>query len=215
MSLRTPQSSAISAASTVVLWWVSRARDASGSGECGLVHEEIRPVCRLAGTRTWTRVSGEHHGPARSRRSDHLFGTDHPALDLDRFPGVQATEQPALGHPERPGPVDVEPPEAIILDQSVAERTGSVVHGEGAPAVAAHRDVLTRLQLADMHFERHAIHTEPNRGSQDPASSPGSVDGDRLHPALKRHGAQQPHDTQEVIGMEVRQKDVADANPDP
>jgi hypothetical protein len=123
---------------------------------------------------------------------------------------MQPAEQRALRHALLAGHVRVEPAEPLMLDHRVAEGVSAVLCAVCDDVVLIPLDLLTRLQLDDVHDERHAFHAQVHRVMQDAGAALRRPQSEGRLPALQSHGAQQAGHAEEVVGVHVREEDVVE-----
>ena len=129
----TSASRARTAASRAVVWRVSRARSRSSSRKVASCTSTAAPRDELEGPLAGLGVAGDHHGPSRPGRPEHLVRAHQPALGGgDLAPALEHAELRALRHAERAGGLEVERPRPVVLDERVADRRHRVAGREGA-----------------------------------------------------------------------------------
>src|SRR6266496_3229597 len=109
------------------------------------------------------------------------------------------------------GLLDVKAPAPHVLLQDVAERrTATVLGGKGADvvAVALPHDV-AGLHLVDLDRKRDALDTQLHRGAEDLLGPFGSVQEQRLRPALQAERPDQADDAEKMIGVKMGKEDFA------
>lgn len=90
-------------------------------GEGRLVDEDVRVPGDLEDARCGSRVAREDDLAPRPRRPEHLLGANlAPVRELDALARLEAAEERALGHAQRPSGLDVEAAGPRELHERVA-----------------------------------------------------------------------------------------------
>ena len=114
----------------------------------------------------------------------------------------------ARRHAERIGCADVEPARPRRLDERVTDRRNAVRDRERLEAVVAALEHLARPKLEQLVLVGQPSEDPAQRG-EEIAKARRAVDCDRHVAAAQREGLQHPRQTQVVIGVIVRQEDLA------
>src|SRR5690348_127504 len=89
-----------------------------------------------------------------------------------------------------------------------------MLDGEGANRVARSLDPFAGFELDDLDGERRALEPERLGAIQHAARSAWPPESEALMSALERHGANQSHDAEEVVGVHVSEEDVLEREGD-
>ena len=103
-----------------------------------------------------------------------------------------------------------------MLDERIPEcRAVAMVRRERLDVVVVPLDHRTRLELGDRERKGELLDTEPFRAPEERRCTARPPEPHRLHARLQREGLEEPEYAEEVIGMEVREEDVLEREPDP
>ncbi len=180
--------------------------------EGGLVDQQVGPAGRLHQRRHRPGIARIDHFPARPRGAHQLLGTDLPAVVQANVlaPMDLAPERP-FWHAQLPGQIGVEPPLPDVLDQGPADGVGPVLGGKRHQVVLLALEHVARLHLEDLHRELVALDPDSQRRAEDPIGPLRADQGKRRGAVQQAHGSHQADDAQHVIGVEVAEEDLAEA----
>src|SRR4051794_3820912 len=120
--------------------------------------------------------------------------------------------QRALGYSELPREVWIESALAVVFLESIAHRAcAAVVHGEGHDCIVLALDTPTRIQIGDLDRKAKSVHPELLRALERALRTARSPEAQRLRAPLKGHGSHQSDHADHVIGVEMREEDVGEA----
>jgi hypothetical protein len=109
------------------------------------VHEQVGGLRRFEDHPGGPGVPGQNDLPPRSRRAQDPGGVHlAPVCRLDGFARLEAAEEWPFRNPERPSGLDVEAARPLRLNQGIAVRVHTVLDFEGADAVVAPVELVTR-----------------------------------------------------------------------
>ena len=111
--------------------------------------------------------------------------------------------------PEPLGGVRVEAPRPRLLDQRVADGVPAVIRSEGLDPVLVAREHVARPERDELVGIGEPPEHAPQVAEQ-VGEAGRAVDRDRQLPPAKREGLQHPGEAQEVVGVEVREEDLAE-----
>ena len=110
------------------------------------------------------------------------------------------------------GAVPVEPALALLFDERVADRSGVVIGRERPDLVVVGRQGdPARIDGVDADREFGPAAGDGDEGLDLAPGAGGDVDGDGVGPLVEVHRLQQAGDAEDVVAVEVRDEDVADA----
>ena len=110
--------------------------------------------------------------------------------------------------PERVGRLHVEPPRTRVLDERIADRRDTVRDGEDDEAVIVPDQLVSGAQLLQLDGVGEPAE-DPPHGVEEIAETGWPVDRDRNLAAAERKGLQHPGQAQVVVGVVMREEDLA------
>src|SRR5437879_1469660 len=183
--------------------------------ERGLVHQEIRPLCRIHDRRTGKGVARDYDFTPGTRGPYNAFRCDCTTVrQRHRLTALQLAPERTFGHAQRLGLRRIESPQPLSLYECIANGSAAALRGKSLDRVRVPCPVSrvpfdpSRLQFPDLAPERHPFHAEFDRALEQPLRAFGAVQLDRLLAPLQPQGAQQADHPEKMIGVKVREKDL-------
>jgi len=143
------------------------------------------------------------------RRAEHLVGRDHAVvIQSHRLTGLEQAALRARGDTERIGCLDVEATRPRMLDQREPKRLHPVRDREGDEVVVAALEHVAGSQLGQLELIGQ-LPEDPAQRAEEVLQPRRPVDRQRHLAAAQREGLQHPGQAEVVIGVKVRDEDLA------
>ena len=176
-----------------------------------LVHEHLGAGRDLEHGLGRHRVPSEDELAAGPRRSEDLVGHDGATVrELDRLPPLELAAA-RRRNAERIRGLDVAASRPRALHERVAERAHAMSDRERDEPVVAPVELVAGIELAELVRVREVADPEDARlVGEETAEAAGPVEREQLGPAAERERLQHPRQAEVVVGVKVREEDLAE-----